>query len=793
MIAPLMGASSLNLVLLLLLFLVLMLSSPLLVQKPSAYASKECINYDPSNNTIVISCGNANLTDVYNAISANNSDILNKGPAKVWTLNANIKIENNTNFYINSSDTSWLKINSTFAGAVGNEPNHILARGNLIIDSVKITSWDTNKNDYARANGTIPRSYILVNYGNGTTNITNSELAYLGYPHARSFGLTYYTGAGSIIKSNKIHDLQTGFYSDGFAHGAHNITIEGNDFYNNTLQGIGPHSGSHHLTISNNTVHNNGREGIICSIDCYNIIIESNKVSNNTHDGIVLRDNVTKSTITNNIVHNNKENQIWLDKLANNNSVYTNNINGGINGIRVSDGTVNNRIINNTIRDWSLSGIHNEGNKSDNYFAHNKLASAIIASNVTDKRNEANLRDPNLKTETVYSGLDWPTSMAFLGPDDILVLEKNSGKVKRIINGVMLEKPLLNVNVAISDESEIGMLGVTVAHRKQPDGQGKNVFLYFTEASTNNTNDVGEAKSNLGNRLYRYDLVDNKLVNPELLLDLPFSNTGNHNGGSIVIGPDSNIYLVVGDVGKLGSKTQNYQNGSEPDGTSGILRLTQDGNPVGNAILGDYYPLNLYYAYGIKNSFGIDFDPITGKLWDTENGPVYGDEINLVEPGFNSGWVKVQGMWEPDYTNETSHGFVSSGRVTSHPENLVDFGGKGKYSPPEFTWETTVGPTAIKFFNSDKLGSEYQDDVFVGAVHSEYLYHFDLNENRNQLLLEGALTDRIANNPMELAEGGIVFGEGLGGITDIEVGPDGYLYLLFVWKGEIVKILPDTN
>ena len=58
---------------------------------------------------------------------------------------------------------------------------------------------------------------------------------------------------------------------------------------------------------------------------------------------------------------------------------------------------------------------------------------------------------------------------------------------------------------------------------------------------------------------------------------------------------------------------------------------------LGKGILGNTYPLNLYYAYGIRNSFGMDFDPVTGKLWDTENGPDYGDEINLVEPGFNSG------------------------------------------------------------------------------------------------------------------------------------------------------------
>ena len=63
------------------------------------------------------------------------------------------------------------------------------------------------------------------------------------------------------------------------------------------------------------------------------------------------------------------------------------------------------------------------------------------------------------------------------------------------------------------------------------------------------------------------------------------------------------------------------------------------GNPI----------ISKYYAYGIRNSFGLDFDPITGKLWDTENGPTFGDEINLVEPGFNSGWNKIQGIWKTDF------------------------------------------------------------------------------------------------------------------------------------------------
>jgi len=66
-----------------------------------------------------------------------------------------------------------------------------------------------------------------------------------------------------------------------------------------------------------------------------------------------------------------------------------------------------------------------------------------------------------------------------------------------------------------------------------------------------------------------------------------------------------------------------------PDGTGGILRVTQDGKTVGSGIIGSSDPLNKYLAYGVRNSFGLDFDPVTKKLWDTENGPSSNDEINL--------------------------------------------------------------------------------------------------------------------------------------------------------------------
>jgi glucose/arabinose dehydrogenase len=394
------------------------------------------------------------------------------------------------------------------------------------------------------------------------------------------------------------------------------------------------------------------------------------------------------------------------------------------------------------------------------------------------------IHDPNLAVETVFEGIAYPTSMAFLGPDDILVLEKNNGTVRRIVNGNMLEEPLLDVNVA--NREYRGLLGIAIkTESKGIDESTVYVFLYYTENNSRDGEDVQDV-SLLGNRLYRYELDNNKLINPILLLDIPGKKGADHNGGVVVIGPDQHVYLITGDRSSF-NQAQNILNGSEPNGTSAIIRITQDGKAIqDNKNLGDEDPLNKYYAYGIRNSFGMDFDPVTGNLWDTENGREFGDEINLVEPGFNSGWRKVQGIWE---LNETKNRI---GIFDEHSKGqLVDFDGKGKYSSPEFIWNDTAAPSALKFFNSDKLGKQYENDIFVGDYRNGYLYHFDLNENRTNLLLGGPLKDKIADTPKELQK--VIFGQGFEGITDIELGPDGYLYVLAQdqnEQGAIIKVQP---
>jgi aldose sugar dehydrogenase len=415
-----------------------------------------------------------------------------------------------------------------------------------------------------------------------------------------------------------------------------------------------------------------------------------------------------------------------------------------------------------------------------------KLATAKIARS----RGAINIDDPNLKYEVVASGLKSPTTMTFLGPNDILVNEKLNGTVQRIIDGKIQPQPVLDVSVA--NKNERGMLGIAVAKPNSTNGKSSPTYVFasFTETKVEGS-DICPKPSYclaghdpIGNRLYRYEFDNNtgKLVNPKLLLDLPAVPGPGHNSGKIIIGPDNNIYFTIGDVGAYKTETQNYPNNPNSNGTSGVYRITQDGKAV-KGIIGDKDPLDKYYAYGLRNSFGMDFDPVTGKLWDTENGAACCDEINLVDPGFNSGWRKVQGFWEVKGN--------TYGNMVQNPTDLVDFGGKGKYRSPEFVFLNTTGPTAIKFLNSDKLGKQYQNDMFVADYHGGNIYHFKLNQNRTGLVLNGTLADKIANNAQELDD--IIFVAGMGAITDLQLSPyDGYLYAVSFSGGKIYRILPET-
>jgi glucose/arabinose dehydrogenase len=320
------------------------------------------------------------------------------------------------------------------------------------------------------------------------------------------------------------------------------------------------------------------------------------------------------------------------------------------------------------------------------------------------------LKDPDYVVQKFVSGIEnSPTTMAFVS-DDILVLQKTDGKVRLIRDGALQTEPVLDVSVR--GFAEQGMLGITVVD--------SSVYLYFTEANE----DGGVA---IANKIYRYDWNGEKLVNPVLVKTLP-GKTFYHNGGAMVTGSDGSVYAVIGDQGNYGL----LQNRDAPasNDTSVILRIE---------------PKGPYYAMGIRNSFGLAIDPVTGNLWDTENGDDDFDEVNFVQPKSNSGWDVIMGP-----ANETELAILPG------YDGYV-------YSDPEFSWQQVVAPTAIAFIDSKPL-EKFKNNMFVGDCIYGNLYKFELNPDRT----------------------------GFGCLTDIEVGPDGLLYVLSLSEGTIYKIMPKT-
>lgn len=379
------------------------------------------------------------------------------------------------------------------------------------------------------------------------------------------------------------------------------------------------------------------------------------------------------------------------------------------------------------------------------------------------------LHDDMLALELVVEGLDLPTSMRFLDDGTILVLEKNNGQVRVVSDGKLLDEPAIDVEVATAVEQ--GLLGIAIWNGEND----TSVFLYLTENYEDKTRNV----------IYKYIYDENEktLENMTLVLELPGEPGPFHNGGKLATGPrDGYLYAVIGDVSSGGGILDNQIPGRPPNDKSVILRVDRDsGTPVEDNpfynYTGSMEKLHQYYAYGIRNSFGMEFDPMTGKLWMTENGDDVYDEINIVEPGFNSGWHKIMGPIVR--TNMTIE------------NDLIIFDG-AKYGDPIFSWYAPVGVTDIEFLNSTKLGEKYDDNVFVGDINNGNLYFFEVNGNRTGVTFhDPRLLDLVAD-PVKEGENSelssLILGDGFGRITDIESGPDGLLYIMTYEDGKIYRL-----
>jgi glucose/arabinose dehydrogenase len=464
------------------------------------------------------------------------------------------------------------------------------------------------------------------------------------------------------------------------------------------------------------------------------------------------------------------------------------------------------------------------------------------------------LSDPNLTVRQVIGDLEQPTSMAFIGNNEFLVLEKATGRVKHVLNGALAQ---IALDLAVNSASERGLLGIALHPQFSAN---RLVYLYWscsapqgpttfqpsaptcpaTPATGADTADTVSVPL-LGNRVDRFVWNGSALQFDRNLINLrSFQHDrtngvprGNHNGGVIRFGGDGKLYVILGDLGRRG-QLQNITVSSNGEGQgddlfggpipdrahfSGvILRLNDDGtapsdNPffsIGSQIGGDVGGnLQRMFAYGVRNSFGMAFDPVSGELWDQQNGDDTFDELNRVTAGSNLGWVQVMGPLDRVGQFKAIERSLAPGDLQQQrwpPSLLPDTPDQARanmfmlpgahYDDPEFSWKWAIAPAAIGFLRGNALGTEYANDLFVGAsrptLQDGYLLRLDLSADRREIASTDArLADRVADNAakFDIAESeSLQFGRGFGVGTDIQTGPDGNLYVVSLSNGAVYEV-----
>ena len=448
------------------------------------------------------------------------------------------------------------------------------------------------------------------------------------------------------------------------------------------------------------------------------------------------------------------------------------------------------------------------------------------------------LVDRNLAVRAVVSGLEQPIGVAFVGDDDMLVLEKATGRVRRVTNGVVQGTAL---DLAVNSGSERGLLSIAL-HPSFP--STPYVYLYWTESSTGADTPVLSQVPLLGNRVDRFVWDGATLAHERTLVrlralqqDAGQPERGNHDGGVIRFGHDRRLYVFVGDVGRRGwlqnlpcgptavcpgpTVPDDQFGGPAPDDahlTGAILRLADDGStPADNpfhaagAAIGGEVGANVQkiFSYGHRNSFGMAVDPRPGGLWLQENGDDSFSELNRVTPGMNGGWIQIMGPVSriAQFREiENTPGFVGLQQVRWPATNIATSPAEAlarlfmlpgaHYEDPAFSWKWEVAPAGMGFVVGRALGPQYDGDLVIGASRDllldGYLFRVGLTGNRRAVAVDDPrLADRVADNlaKHELTESEtLVFGAGFGVGTDVKTGPNGNLYVVSLSHGTVYEI-----
>jgi len=447
----------------------------------------------------------------------------------------------------------------------------------------------------------------------------------------------------------------------------------------------------------------------------------------------------------------------------------------------------------------------------------------LIPESFASEKNPEILID-GYEIEKYVTELNVPIAIDFID-SDMFVLQKNDGVIHLIQNGKLKEQPILDLEV--SNYGEQGLLGITTVNDK--------IYLFFTEAfhdgGLSHGNKIyeytwdGEKVSNqklikslpgltsaynggvmthdLENRIFAVSgsqFTYGALQNIPLDESLRCYTDGFCNDENKITFFDSikqtlsciNVSFHHYTTNPFGWQTEQPKLNNNPFETNPfniavnlnsclqafIFNNFSNGDWKDTSVVLQVKPsVDSYHAIGIRNSFGITSDPITGNLWMTDNGPDKFDEINLVDNKFNSGWAKIMGN-----INDAQLSPISP------YEDFV-------YSDPEFSWEMPIGITALDFAEG-QLFSKYDGWLFVADSNNGNIYLLKLNEERNGFEFKSEhLKDLTVNIDPKNTYGNfhesmseIMFGTNFGLITDLKFGPDGALYVVSLMEGTIYRI-----
>jgi glucose/arabinose dehydrogenase len=345
---------------------------------------------------------------------------------------------------------------------------------------------------------------------------------------------------------------------------------------------------------------------------------------------------------------------------------------------------------------------------------------------------------------TVASGLTQPVAIAFL-PDGRLLVTEKGGALKLVSGG----STTTLVTIPVCTASEMGLLGVAV----DPSFSGSSGFIYLYRSAPSATG----CASSTGrfNQVVRVTMTNGTvdIASLSVLLTGIVTDGGNHDGGTLRIGPDGKLWASVGDsgIGDGGNPGESTNPYSQDLGSLNgkMLRLELSGAPAaGNPFIGTPGARGEIYAYGFRNPFRFGFDPATGKAWVGDVGQSTLEELDVVQPGGNYSWPYCEGTLPP--------GCMQAGDV-----------------PPVFEYPRSFGTTVI--------GGAFAPASF-GAFGGQYFFA-DNGVSKIFRAVPTAAHDDIAA-PVDFLTGGQ-------SPTDVIFGRDDAMYYVALGAGAVRKVTPN--